>query len=284
VPLDDDDECEGPTMTKLPRLLASIVALTIASASPRAQNSPSFAPAEVAAELAPTGKLRAAINLGNVVLAQKNAATGELSGASVDIARELGRRLGKPVEFVVYDAAGKVTDAIKDAVWDICFLAIDPVRGAGIDFTAAYVLIEGAYMVPKDSLLRTNEDVDKAGHRIAVGRASAYDLYLTRAIKNATLVRAPSSIEAVELFVKDKLEVAAGVKQPLVTYAKTNPGVRLLDGRFMVIEQALGTLKGRPAGAAYLRQMIEELKASGFVAQSLKASNQFDAAVAPPSR
>jgi polar amino acid transport system substrate-binding protein len=238
------------------------------------------APAAVIAELAPTGKLRAAINLGNVVLAQKNA-SGELSGASVDIARELARRLGKPLELVVYDAAGKVTDQVNDGVWDICFLAIDPVRGAGIDFTAPYVLIEGAYMVAKDSALTKNEDVDKAGTRIAVGRASAYDLYLTRAIKAASLVRAPSSIEAIELFVKDKLEVAAGVKQPLVSYVKANPAYRLLDGRFMVIEQAMGTLKGRPAGTAYLRQMIEELKASGFIAASLKASNQPDAAVAP---
>ena len=238
------------------------------------------APAAVIAELAPTGKLRAAINLGNVVLAQKNAA-GELGGASVDVARELARRLGKPIEFVAYDAAGKVTDRVADGVWDICFLAIDPVRGAGIDFTAPYVLIEGAYMVAKDSALTKNEDIDKAGTRIAVGRASAYDLYLTRAIKAATLVRAPSSIEAVELFVKDKLEVAAGVKQPLVAYVKANPAYRVLDGRFMVIEQAMGTLKGRPAGAAYIRQMIEELKASGFIAASLKASNQPDAAVAP---
>jgi polar amino acid transport system substrate-binding protein len=238
------------------------------------------APAAVVAELAPTGKLRAAINLGNVVLAQKNAA-GELGGASVDIARELARRLGKPIEFVVYDAAGKVTDRVADGVWDICFLAIDPVRGAGIDFTAPYVLIEGAYLVAKDSPLTTNEDVDKAGIRIAVGRASAYDLYLTRTIKAATLLRAPSSIEAVELFVKDKLEVAAGVKQPLVSYVKANPAYRVLDGRFMIIEQAMGTLKGRPAGAVYIRQMIEELKASGFVAASLKASNQPDAAVAP---
>jgi polar amino acid transport system substrate-binding protein len=274
-------------MTKLLLVFIAITAFTTFSVTARAQSGvgqSGTAPAAVVAELAPTGQLRAAINLGNVVLAQKNPVSGALSGASVDIARELGRRLGKPVEFVVYDAAGKVTDAVKDAVWDICFLAIDPVRGAGIDFTAAYVLIEGAYMVPKESPLTNNEEVDKAGQRIAVGRASAYDLYLTRAIKNATLVRAPSSIEAVELFVKDKLDVAAGVKQPLVSYAKTNPDVRVLDGRFMVIEQAMGTLKGRPAGAAYLRQMIEELKASGFVAQSLQASNQPDAAVAPAAK
>ncbi len=240
--------------------------------------------AAVVADLAPTGKIRAAINLGNVVLAQKNAATGALGGVSVDIARELARRLGKEVELIEYNAAGLVTDVVKDGVWDICFLAIDPVRGAGIDFSAPYVLIEGGYIVPKQSTITKVEDVDKPGTRIAVGRASAYDLYLTRAIKNATLLRAESSPGAIELFVRNKLEVAAGVMQPLVSYAATNPDVRVVNGRFMVIEQALGTHKGRAAGAAYLRGMIEELKASGFIAASLKASNQPDAAVAPPAK
>ena len=248
-----------------------------------AQSANASAPAAVVAELAPTGKLRAAINIGNVVLAHKNDKTGELSGVSVDIARELARRLGKPIEFVVYDTAGKVTDAVPSKVWDICFLAIDPIRGQGIDFTGPYVLIEGGYMVAKGSPLMKIDEVDKAGTRIAVGKGSAYDLYLTRAIKAATLVRAPSSADAIELFMKDKLEVVAGVKQPLVAYVKANPAVRMIDGRFMVIEQAMGTLKGRDAGVAYLRQMIEELKAAGFVAQSLKVSNQPDAAVAPPT-
>ena len=241
------------------------------------------APADVVAELAPTGRLRAAINVGNIVLAQKNAKTGELGGVSVEIAKELARRLGKPIDFVVYDTAGKVTDAVPDKIWDICFLAIDPIRGAGIDFTGPYVLIEGGYMVPKGSTLTKIEEVDKAGTRIAVGRGSAYDLYLTRAIKAATLMRAPSSADAIDMFTKDKLEVAAGVKQPLVLYAKDHADVRMLDGRFMVIEQAMGTLKGRAKGARYLAQMIEELKASGFVANALKATNQLDAAVAPPT-
>ena len=270
-------------MTKAFRLLATMMACMGFTGVAMAQTTNASAPAAVVAELAPTGKLRAAINLGNTVLAQKNAATGELGGVSVQIARELARRLGKPIEFVVYDAAGKVTDAVKDKVWDVCFLAIDPVRGAGIDFTAAYVLIEGGYMVVQGSPLTKIEEVDKAGTRIAVGRASAYDLYLTRAVKNATLVRAPSSAEAIDMFVKDKLEVVAGVKQPLVAYAKANSSVRVIDGRFMVIEQAMGTLKGRETGVRYLREMIEELKASGFVGSALKATNQLDAAVAPAS-
>jgi polar amino acid transport system substrate-binding protein len=241
------------------------------------------APADVITELAPTGRLRAAINIGNIVLAQKDAKTGALGGVSVEIAKELARRLGKPLDYVVYDTAGLVTDAIKDKVWDICFLAIDPIRGQGIDYTGPYVLIEGGYMVPAGSPLARIEEVDKTGTRIAVGKGSAYDLYLTRAIKNATLVRAPSSADAIDMFAKDKLEVAAGVKQPLVLYAKDHATVRVLDGRFMVIEQAMGTLKGREKGARYLRQMIEELKASGFVGNALKATNQLDAAVAPPT-
>ena len=242
------------------------------------------APADVVAEMTPTGKLRAAINLGNVVLAQKNATTGALSGASVDIARELARRLGKEVAFVEFDAAGKVTDAVKDNVYDVVFLAIDPVRGAGIAFTPPYVLIEGGYLVPAASPLHKIEDVDREGVRIAVGRGSAYDLYLTRAIKKATLVRAQSSPAAIEQMLKDKLEVAAGVKVPLVTFAKGRSDVRVMDGRFMVIEQAVGTLRGRDASARYLSRMVEELKASGFVANSLKTSNQPDASVAPPAK
>ena len=270
------------------RAFASIIAAAAAgimiTGAAMAQTSNTSVPAAAAAELAPTGKLRAAINLGNVVLASKDKTTGALGGVSVDIARELARRLGKEIQFFEYDAAGKVTDVVKDAIWDICFLAIDPVRGAGLDFTAPYVLIEGGYMVPKDSPLKRIEDVDSAGTRIAVGRASAYDLYLSRAIKNATLVRAPGSGDAVDMFVRDKLEAAAGVKQPLVSYAATDPNVRVLDGRFMVIEQAMATLKGRPAGLAYLKQMIEELKASGFIAASLQKSNQPDAAVAPAAK
>ena len=243
------------------------------------------APPDVVASLAPTGKLRAAINFGNGVLAQKDPATGEPRGVSADLSKELAKRLGVPVEFVTFEAAGKVFEALKTGAWDIAFLAIEPVRAAEIDFSPPYVLIEGTYMVPKDSPLKAVEDVDRAGVRIAVGRASAYDLYLTRTIKNATLVRAATGggKAMIDLFNADKLEAVAGVKQPLVEYARTDPNVRVMDGRFMVIQQAMGTPKGRDAGARYLRMFIEEMKASGFVADGLKRSNQPDAAVAPPS-
>jgi polar amino acid transport system substrate-binding protein len=244
---------------------------------------PSSPSPDVIKELAPTGKLRVAMNFGNSVLAQKDAATGEPRGVSAELARELARRLGFEIAFTGFDAAGKVTDAVKQGGLDIVFLAIDPVRGEGIDFTGPYVIIEGAYMVPANSALQANEEVDRAGVRIAVARGSAYDLYLTRAIKQATLVREPSGPQAMDLFVRDKLEAAAGVKQPIMAFAKSRPGLRVIPGRFMVIEQAMGTPKGRPAGVRYLRQYIEEMKASGFVADALKRSGQTDAAVAPPT-
>jgi polar amino acid transport system substrate-binding protein len=163
---------------------------------------------------------------------------------------------------------------------DIVFLAIEPVRAAEIEFTAPYVIIEGVYMVPKDSPLKTPADVDQPGIRIGVNKASAYDLFLSRSLKNATLVRGE---EGAELFIKEKLEAAGGVKQALQQFAKGRDDVRLIPERFMEIRQAMGTAKGRLAGAAYLRSFIEELKANGFVADALRRSNQPDAAVAPPA-
>jgi polar amino acid transport system substrate-binding protein len=239
-------------------------------------------PPDVLKDLAPTGKLRAAINLGNSVLAQPDAATGKPKGITPDLATELGRRLGVPVELVVYQAAGKVFDAVKDGAWDVSFVAIEPVRAAEIEFSAPYVIIEGTYMVPKDSPLKAIADVDRSGVRIAVGLGSAYDLYLTRTLKSATLVRAAvgGGQAMIEMFVNDKLEAAAGVKQPMVAYAKTNPNVQIMDGRFMEIRQAMGLPKGRDAAARYLRGFVEEMKASGFVADALKRSNQ-EALVAP---
>jgi polar amino acid transport system substrate-binding protein len=244
----------------------------------------STVPAEIVRDLAPTGKLRAAINLGNMVLAQKDPVTGEPRGVTVDLARELGRRLGLPVELVPFDAAGKVFEALKAGAWDIAFLAIEPVRAAEIAFTAPYVIIEGVYMVPTGSPLRAVDEVDRDGVRIAVNKGSAYDLFLTRTLKHARLVRGENGTD---VFIKDKLEAAAGVKQPLVEFVKTNPNVRLIDGRFMEIRQAMGTPKlryqGREAVPRYLHGFVEEMKSTGFVAKALERSNQPDAAVAPPA-
>lgn len=239
-------------------------------------------PQDARNQLAPSGTLRAAINYGNSVLVQRNAATGELSGISVDLARELGSRLGVPVQLIPYDAAGKVADAARMAAWDVAFLEIDPKRAEDISFTAAYVIIEGGYMVRNASPLKSISQVDADGVRIAVGNKSAYDLYLSRALKHATIVRAPTSPAAMDLFAKDpSLDVAAGVKNPLVDYAAAHPGFRVMDGHFMLIEQAMGTPSGRPAGARYLREFIEEMKASGFVAAAIQRAGQRDATVAP---
>jgi polar amino acid transport system substrate-binding protein len=273
------------------KLICAAMMLAVGAVAASAQNpdpsqrgsTVSTAPSDVVKDLAPTGKLRAAINLGNIVLAQGT--PQEPRGITVDLARELAKRLGVPLEMTTYDAAGKVFEALKAGSWDIAFLAIEPVRAAEIAFTAPYVLIEGNYMVPADSALKTPADVDRAGIRIAVAKGSAYDLYLTRTLKNATLVRSQNGPEAMDMFVRDKLEVAAGVKQPIVLYAKSHPGLRVIEQRFMAIEQAMGTPKARYAGheaaPKYLRAFVEEMKASGFVADALKRSNQPDAAVAP---
>ena len=237
----------------------------------------------IVSELAPTGTLRVAINFGNSVLAQKDPTTGEPRGVSSALARELANRLGVPISFVTFDAAGKVTEAVKTGGLDICFLAIDPVRAAGISFTAPYVVIEGVYVVPKDSALKNIEDVDHDGIRVAVAQGSAYDLYLTRALKHARLFRRPSGPECLDMFVADKLEAAAGVRQPIAAFAQSRTDMRLIPGRFMAIEQAMGTPKGREASLPFLRTFIEEMKASGFVAHELRASGQGEAAVAPPA-
>jgi polar amino acid transport system substrate-binding protein len=241
----------------------------------------SMPPPEAVKDLAPTGKLRAAINFGNPVLAQRGP-SGEARGVSVDLAHELAKRLGVPLQMVFYDAAGKVTASLKE--WDVAFVAIDPARAADIAFTAAYVHIEGTYLVRNDSPLKSLADFDRPNVRIAVGNRSAYDLYLTRTLKQAKLERVPTSAGAVDHFIEKKLEAAAGVKQPLVRYAAANPGYRVIDGNFMTIEQAMGTPRGREAGARYLRQFVEEMKASGFVLKGLQASGQTDAAVAPPAK
>jgi polar amino acid transport system substrate-binding protein len=240
-------------------------------------------PPQTLEQLAPTGRLRATINFGNPVLAQRDPATGEPRGVSVDLARELSTRLGVPVDLVTFEAAGKALAALQSDACDVGFLAIDPDRAADLAFTAPYVLIEGTYIVPTTSPLREVEDVDRKGVRIAAGKNSAYDLYLSRTLRHATLVHAPTSQAAVELFLSEGLDAAAGVRQPLLAFAKDHPELRVMEGRFMAIEQAMTMPKNRSRAAAYLREFIEELKASGFVAASLSKSGQGDATVAPPA-
>lgn len=237
----------------------------------------------VLADLAPSGTLRAAINFGNAVLASRNAA-GEPGGVSVELAREAAGRLAVPIAFVPYDGAAKVVEGLDAAAWDICFLAIDPKRAEKIAFTPPYAVIEGAYLVPQASPIRDNTDVDRGGIRVAVSAGSAYDLYLSRNLRHATIVRATSAKDVIPMFVAQKLEVAAGVRPTLEADARAMPGLRMLPGRFMAIEQAMGTPRGRDAGARWLAEFVEETKASGFVAESLARSGAVGATVAPAGR
>lgn len=238
-------------------------------------------PARAAAELAPGGSLRAAINLGNPILAQCDAVTGAIGGVSVELARELGRRLSVAVTLVPFEAAGHVFAAIEAGAWDVAFLAIDPLRATEIAFTAPYVFIEGGYLVRDDSALVVLADVDRDDITIAAGKDTAYELYLRRNLKHATLVDAPTSPASVDLFLERRTDVVAGIRKPLLDLAATHEGLRVLDGHFMVIEQAMGTLKGRDAGVRYLHSFIEEMKASGFVAEAL-ARNVHDTALVAP--
>jgi polar amino acid transport system substrate-binding protein len=260
--------------------LASLGGLAACSTSPSTTMTAMPSPA-VVSQLAPSGKLRAAINFGNPILARRDGPNGEPRGVSVDLARELARRLGVEPQLVLYNAAGKVVEGVKAGEWDIGFVAIDPARAVDMDYTAPYVIIEGAYAVPSNSPIRENAEVDRAGNRIVVGQGSAYDLYLSRELKNARIVRAPTSPAVVDTMVREGAEVAAGVKQQLQADIKRVPNVRMLDGRFMVINQAMAVAKGRPEGARYVATFVEEMKRSGFVAEALRRHGIEGAAVAP---
>lgn len=235
----------------------------------------------VLASFTPSGKLRASINLGNPILASSDG-QGGARGVSVDLATEFARRLGAELELVVVDAAGKSVDVVASEQADIGFFAIDPLRGASIAFTAPYVLIEGCYLVKAESPIRSNDEVDRAAHRVVVGKGSAYDLYLTRTLQHAEIVRSPTSPAVVDTFIEHGAEVAAGVKQQLEADASRLGGLRLLDGRFMVIQQAMGTPKSRgEEAAAFLARFVEDMKASGFVADALARHGIEGASVAP---
>ena len=235
-------------------------------------------PDTIIGDLAPVGVLRAAINLGNPVLAQGTAAAP--SGVTVDIARELGRRLGLPVELVCFGAARLSLEAMVQGRADICFLAIEPARAAEVAFTAPYVVIEGVYVVPEDSAITTPADADSERIRVGVNQGSAYDLFLTRTLQRATLVRGDDGLA---LFREQSLEAGAGIRQAVTAFAARHPGLRVIEERFMQIRQALGTTRTRaPETAAFLAAAIEDLKASGFVRDALLRSGQDPAAVAPP--
>jgi polar amino acid transport system substrate-binding protein len=240
-------------------------------------------PPDIVRAFTPSGRLRASINTGNPILAAPDAQAGA-KGVSVDLARGFAQRLGVELELVVFDTASKSVDAVATQQADIGFFAIDPKRGESIHFTGPYVLIEGCYAVRGASPLKAMEEVDRAGTRVVVGKGSAYDLFLSRELKEATLLRAPSSPAVVEFFLEQGAEVAAGVKQQLEADAARLGGMRLLPGHFMVIRQAMGCPKGRgEAAAAALAAYVEEMKRSGFVAEALRRHGIQGAAVAPPA-
>lgn len=233
---------------------------------------------DIQGDLAPTGTLRAAINLGNPVLAQGTPAAP--SGVTVDIASELGARLHVPVQLLCFDAARKSFEAMRDGRADICFLAVDPARADTVAFTAPYAVIEGVFAVPADSPITTAADVDRDGVRVGVKEGSAYDLYLSRSLKHAQVVRGE---EGVAVFVEQQLEAAAGIRQPMRDFAAAHGAVRLLEPRFMEIQQAVGTTRRRSGETIrYLREVVEELKSEGFIAESLRRAGRGDATVAPP--
>ena len=232
----------------------------------------------VTRDLAPTGTLRAAINLGNPVLAHGTPA--EPGGITVDLAREVAARLAVPVEFACFDAARKSFEALTSGAADLGFLAIEPARADRVTFTAPYVLIEGVYVVADGSPLASPDDVDRPDVRIGVKQGSAYDLYLTRTLRQATIVRGEDGVTAFEA---GGLEVAAGIRRPMTDYVAAHPGTRVVPGRFMEIRQAVCTTPDRaPETLAFLHEVVEELKATGFVADALRRADQ-DATVAPPA-
>ena len=236
-------------------------------------------PMDILSDLAPTGTLRASINLGNQVLAQGTEA--DPSGVTVDIARELGKRLGVPVELPCFHAARESFEAMNQGRADICFLAIDPAREETVAFTAPYVVIEGVFAVAEGSSITSPADVDQPRVRIGVTEGSAYDLFLSRSLAHAELVRAN---DGVVVFTEQQLEVTAGVRQPMEAFVASHPGVRLVEPRFMEIQQAVGTSRGREAASvSFLRTFVEELKADGFITDALRRSGQHDASVAPPA-
>ncbi len=219
-------------------------------------------------ELVHTGKLRCGINFGNTVLARRDE-NGRPEGIAVDLAMELAKRLGVPVEFVTYDAAGRMADGAGQGCWDAAFLAADPDRANQIAFTAPYLEIDTTYLVPAESPLCAPEEVDGDGIRISVSQRSAYDLFLTRSLRHAQLVRSPSPGASVEVFVREKLEALAGIRPMLMDVARQLPGTRVLDSGFMSVRQAIGTPRGREAAARYLDEFVEDIVASGLVVESI---------------
>jgi polar amino acid transport system substrate-binding protein len=236
---------------------------------------------DVKKELAPSGKLRVGLNYGNFLLVLKDSPDGAPNGIAPDLGRELGKRLGVPVEFVKFPEAGQLADGVRDGKCDVGFLGAEPQRANEIAFTKAYLEIPVTYLVPPGSSIKTLADVDREGVRVAVSARSAYDLYLSRTLKHAKLLRAEGIDPSYELFVKEKLDVLAGLKPRLVSDAEKLPGSRVLEGQVTGVQQACGTSKKRPAGAQYISEFIEDVKRSGLVAKTIDKHGVRGVTVAP---
>jgi polar amino acid transport system substrate-binding protein len=238
-------------------------------------------PPAVRADLVPTGKLRAAINYGNVILATRDRATGESRGVAVDLTQELGRRLGVPVEIVAFDSVAVMGDAAPSGIWDIAFLGSDPKREALMSFTAAYLEIDATYLVPGSSPLRTAADVDREGVRVAAPARANYELFLSRHLQRARLVSTPGGDAAFDLLATGQVDALAGLTQALLDRVKQLPRSRLVEGRFMGVQQSIAVPRGRDAGLAYLRRVVEDAKASGLVARAIDTTGARGVSVAP---
>jgi polar amino acid transport system substrate-binding protein len=237
----------------------------------------------IRSEIAPSGKLRVGLNHGNFLLVTPGSSATDPRGVASDVARELGRRVGVPIEFIKFDTAGKLGDGVKTGAWDVAFLGAEPQRAAEIAFTAAYLEIPSTYLVPAGSPIRSVAEVDREGVRIAVADQSAYGLYLARTIKHAKLVMTQGLDSSFEVFVSQKLEALAGLKPRLLTDVQKLPGARILDGQFTAVQQAIGTAKNREASARFLRAFVEEVKASGLVAEAISRNGAQGVSVAPPA-
>ena len=238
---------------------------------------------EVVSQLAPTGVLRAGINLSNFLLVTGRSAAGDPEGVSPDMAGAIATRLGVPIKYVPYKSPGELADAADTGAWDIGLIGAEPQRAAKIAFTAAYCEIEATYLVPEGSHLKAIADVDQAGVRIAVTGRSAYGLWLDRNIKNATLVRSDTLDSAYDQFVREKLDALAGLRPRLLSDVKKLPGARILDGQFTAVQQAIGTARQNATGAAFLRSFVEEAKASGLVARLIARHKVVGLSVAAPA-
>lgn len=258
--------------------VATALVLVITSAAMATEISPALR-----SEIAPTATLRVGLNHGNFLLVTPGSMTGEPRGVAPDLARELGRRLGVPVQFVNFDTAGKLADAVKTGAWDVAFLGAEPQRAGEIAFTAAYLEIPSTYLVPAGSPIRSVGEVDRAGVRIAVAEQSAYGLFLERSLKHAQLVTAKGLDASFDLFVAQRLDALAGLKPKLLTDVAKLPGGRVLDGQFYGVQQAIGTPRSREAAAKYLRAFVEEIKASGVAAGAISKNGVSGVNVAPPA-